>query len=48
MENNEYIWKVLLAECFIKMYMDFFNVSKIEAEQRISETPLHEESDEDM
>ena len=40
MDNNEYVWKVLLAECFIKLYMDYFNVSKQEAEKRISETPL--------
>ena len=41
MENNEYIWKVLLPECFIKMYGDHFRFSKEEAEVRISETPLH-------
>ena len=40
MDNNEYVWKVLLAECFIKFYMDHFSVSKEEAEKRISETPL--------
>ena len=40
MDNNEYVWKVLLAECFIKLYMDYFSVSKQEAEKRISETPL--------
>ena len=40
MDNNEYVWKVLLAECFIKFYMDHFSVSKKEAEKRISETPL--------
>ena len=38
-ENNEYVWKVLLSECFIKFYMDFFAISKKEAEQRIKETP---------
>ena len=37
MENNEYIWKVLLPECFIKMYGDYFGFSKEEAEMRISE-----------
>ena len=41
MENNEYIWKVLLPECFIKMYADYFQFSKEEAVLRISETPLH-------
>jgi hypothetical protein len=40
MDHNEYVWKVLLPECFIKFYMDFFSVGKAEAEQRIGETPL--------
>jgi hypothetical protein len=40
MDNNEYVWKVLLAECFIKFYMDHFGFDKKEAEKRISETPL--------
>ena len=26
-KNNEYVWKVLLAECFIKFYMDMFDVT---------------------
>ena len=38
-ENNEYVWKVLLPECLIKFYMDFFAISKKEAEQKIKETP---------
>ena len=49
-DNNEYVWKVLLAECFIKFYMDHFGFHKKEAEERISETPLRkavEDSDED-
>ena len=32
MDNNEYIWKVLMPECFIKFYMDLFEFSKEEAE----------------
>jgi hypothetical protein len=50
MDNNEYVWKVLLAECFIKFYMDLFGFSKSEAEKRISETPLRkavEDSEDD-
>ena len=39
-ENSDYVWKVLLAECFIKFYMDLFNLEKGEAEKRIGETPL--------
>ena len=41
MDRNEYVWKVLLAECFIKFYMDKFGFDKREAEKRIRETPLH-------
>ena len=39
-DRNEYVWKVLLAETFLKLYMDFFKVDKREAEKRIGETPL--------
>ena len=44
-DNNEYIWKVLIPECFIKFYMDFFKIPKIEAEKRIKETPLADDED---
>merc|ERR1712059_165711 len=43
MDNNEYVWKVLLPETFIKFYMDHFEVDKVEAEKRISETPLRKQ-----
>ena len=46
-DNNEYVWKGLLAECFIKFYMDFFNINKAETEKRISETPLHKVDSDD-
>ena len=42
MENNDYVWKVLLPETFIKIYMDMFGFNKMEAENRIMETPLRE------
>ena len=42
MDNNEYVWKVLLPECFIKLYMDWFKVEKTEAELMIMETPIDE------
>ena len=41
MDNPEYIWKVLLPECFLKVYADKFGVSRAEAEVMIGETPLH-------
>ena len=44
-DNNEYIWKVLIPECFIKFYMDFFKIPKKEAEKRIKETPLADDED---
>eukprot|EP00092_Neocalanus_flemingeri_P017995 GFUD01019474.1.p1 GENE.GFUD01019474.1~~GFUD01019474.1.p1 ORF type:complete len:787 (+),score=287.80 GFUD01019474.1:221-2362(+) len=47
MDNNEYVWKVLLAECFIKFYMDHFGLDKKEAEKKISETPLPKKEDSD-
>ena len=46
-DNNDYIWKVLMPECFIKFYMDFFNISKEEAETRIGETPLDQADTDD-
>ena len=40
--HSDYIWKVLIPECFIKFYQDFFNIGdKAEAERKINETPLH-------
>ena len=47
MDNNEYVWKVLLAECFIKFYMDHFGFEKEEAEKRIRETPLRKTVEDD-
>ena len=44
-DNKEYVWKVLLSECFIKFYMDWFRVSKQDAEIMIRETPLRNEED---
>lgn len=43
MENNEYVWKVLLPECFIKFYMEVFGIEQPEAVQRIKETPAVED-----
>ena len=44
-DRKEYVWKVLLSECFIKFYMDWFEVSKQDAEIMIKETPLRNEED---
>ena len=44
-DNNEYIWKVLMPECFIRLYSDFFKLTKKEAEMKIKETPF-DDSDE--
>ena len=45
MDNQDYIWKVLLPEFFIKVYCDWFNVDKVEAEKMMKETPLHKKDD---
>ena len=44
-QNNDYIWKVLLPECFIKFYMDHFSFDSQEAEARIRNTPLRDEEE---
>ena len=45
--NLDYIQKVLIPEFMLKLYMDFFNIPKEEAQKRIAETPLDEDEDED-
>ena len=49
-DNEDYISKVMVPEVFIKLYSDFFHVTKKISEQRIAETPADEddESDGDM
>ena len=44
---GDYIWKVILPECLIKLYADFFQMSRTEAERRIKETPLEGESEDE-
>ena len=44
----DYIWKVILPECLIKLYSDFFEVSRSEAETMIKETPLEDESEDEL
>ena len=43
----DYIWKVLLPECLIKIYSDYFRMSRSEAEKKIKETPLVGESEDE-
>jgi len=38
--DDDYLWKVMLPETFIKFYQDFFGLDRNEAQKRISETPL--------
>ena len=40
-ETEEFVNSVMLPECLIKIYGDYFEVNKEEAEKMISETPLH-------
>ncbi|XP_040573728.1 uncharacterized protein [Lepeophtheirus salmonis] len=45
-ERSDFVWKVVMPEVLIKIYMETFNISnKNEAEKRIALTPL--ESDDD-
>ena len=44
-KNQEYVWKVLLPEFYIKVYGDWFNVDKDAAESMIKDTPLHKRDD---
>ena len=42
------MWKVILAEAFIRIYQEHFDIgSKEEAEKRIQNTPLPDEDDEE-
>ena len=45
MKNQDYVWKVLLPEFYIKVYSDWFNVDKKLAETMMKETPLHKRED---
>ena len=45
LENEDYVDRVLLPESLIKLYSDFFLISKSEAEARINNTPLPPEDD---
>ena len=45
MNNQDYVWKVLLPEFYLKVYGDWFNVDKLVAEAMIKETPLHKRDD---
>eukprot|EP00095_Tigriopus_kingsejongensis_P009307 maker-scaffold320_size207635-snap-gene-0.8 protein:Tk09307 transcript:maker-scaffold320_size207635-snap-gene-0.8-mRNA-1 annotation:"PREDICTED: uncharacterized protein LOC100891944" len=41
--HSDFVWKVLLAEALIKIYSDFFGISRGEAEERIQATPCRPE-----
>ena len=43
--KSAYINKVLLPECLIKFYSDFFHISKEESEIRIGESPADDDDD---
>ena len=46
-QNEQYVSRVLLPECLIKIYMDYFGFIKTEAEKRIFETPPSDDEDSD-
>lgn len=39
-KHYDYIWKVLLPEFLIKLYIDLFHLNKVEAEIKMRETPM--------
>ena len=41
--NGDYVWKVLVPECLIKVYSDELDVSRAQAEVMMRETPLRDE-----
>ena len=47
-QHKDYVWKVLLPECLIKFYMDFFHLDKAVSETKIRETPLRKRDDFDL
>ena len=46
-KHSDFVWKVLLAEAFIKIYQDKFDMERSEAERRIANTPDVEDDDGD-
>ena len=46
-KHEQYVSRVLLPECLIKIYMDYFGFIKTEAEKRIFETPPSDDEDSD-
>ena len=42
-DNSEYVWSVLIPECFLHVYAKQFDVSRAQAEVMIRETPLRDE-----
>ena len=37
-EHSDFIWKVVVTEVLIKIYMDFFGFDKLETERRMRNT----------
>lgn len=46
-QDEQYVSRVLLPECLIKIYMDYFGFIKTEAEERIFATPPSDDEDSD-
>ena len=44
-KHSDFVWKVVLAEAFIKMYGDKFGFERKEAEKRMSNTPYRDDED---
>ena len=47
-EVRDYIWKVLMPSFLIKIYADFFGVTQGDAKNMIMETPVSDDSGEEL
>ena len=47
-DMGDYIWKVLMPEFLVKIYANFFGVSQVDAETMIIETPVSDNSEEEL
>lgn len=47
-EMGDYIWKVLMPEFLVKIYANFFGMSQVDAENMIKETPVSDNSEEEL
>ena len=47
-DSRDYMWKVLLPTFLVKIYADFFGVSQVDANKMMKETPVSDDSEEEL